>query len=93
MEKAIEKIKKDKWYSARFLIVNEVFPWIKSLSTLIRWVESNQELFKPIIKEGKTGKRYHFKGETILELLEKANSGELEVQSFEETNEQLKDSS
>ena len=76
-----ERLKNNRWYSARFLITNNVFPWIRSLPTLVRWVEANPELFKPIIKEGKTGKRYHFKGEVILELLQKAERGELEVKS------------
>ncbi len=83
----IEKIGSEKWYSANYLITNQVFPWIHSLSTLTRWVESNKDLFKPIIKPGKTGKRYHFKGEIILELLKKAEEGELEIKSLEDKNE------
>ena len=75
----MNKIDKNKYYSIREAAKN--IPWIKSEPTLQKLIHTdidnnNNQLFKAIVLKRKKQRRYYIKGEHIIEVIRKSNSGE-----------------
>ena len=76
-----QTIDSEEYYTPSELMVNNIFPWWESTTTLMSKIKSEKgmELFKPIIVLGKTNRRYKIKGENILAVLALADNGQLEL--------------
>ena len=73
-------IETNTYYSASKLFRMNIFPWITSYRTLVRWIcadttSGDKSLFKAIKKGVGNGTRYYVKGEHILKLLEELKNG------------------
>lgn len=71
----------EKYYSPSELMRENTFPWIKSIMTLMRILKSQEGeiLFKPIIQHLGKNKRYYIKGGNIIEVLQRAERGDLHI--------------
>ena len=64
----------NKYYNLNQIYKFGYFPWLKSLSSVRRWVEKDQRqgnLLKTIVVGYKTGKRYVIKGSDLNIFLDK----------------------
>ena len=73
-----------KYYSANYILKYRdsdfpegLFPWINNLPAMTRVIRGNNELFKPVIREGERGKRYYIRWKTAEEVAKMAERGEL----------------
>jgi hypothetical protein len=73
------QINPEEYYSVRQLANMKVFPWMTSHHALTRYLqtEKGREVLKPVVRQTVAHTRYAIKGETLLEVLAKANKGEL----------------
>jgi hypothetical protein len=77
-----ETIQKDEYYSASRLGMDKIFPWMKSPMTILKRIktEEGRKLFKPIVSTIGIATYYKIKGETVLEILDLADRGLLNIQ-------------
>jgi hypothetical protein len=78
MNRANIKIKPDEWYTLNDLVVMCVFPWISSFKSVRRIVVRDREeknLLKANIIGTGRGKKYHFKGENIINFIKNMDGG------------------
>lgn len=74
-----QQINKNKYYSIREAA--RLIPWINSEPTLQKLIHydidnNNNQSFKAIVLKRKKQRRYYIKGENIIEVIKKSDSGE-----------------
>jgi len=74
------KIIPDKYYSIRETV--KIIPWVNCAPTLQKTIdkdiaENRNQTFKAIVLKRNKQKRYYIKGENLIKLLKKSESGEL----------------
>lgn len=79
----MKTIDSKKYYSLNEVIENNYLPWIKSIRTLVRWIECDRldrnVLNVNIIGEG-NGKRYYIKGSNLIKFIVLFEDGSLTLQ-------------
>lgn len=76
-----ETIDPEEYYSPALLMRCKIFPWWESNMTFMAKLQTEQgmELFKPVITQGPTNRRFKIKGENVLKVLAMADAGELKL--------------
>lgn len=77
-----KKIEKERWYTLKDLVVNEVFPWANSFWSIRRIVskdQENQNVLKVTITGEGRGRKYHFKGEHIISFIKAVDAGKIKL--------------
>jgi len=74
-------IKPEGYYAASSIIRSGWFPWIKHVQTFRRMLETDEGkvMYKPIVRTAGKYTFYKIKGSTILEIIDRANSGLLKI--------------
>ena len=78
MSRANTKIKPSEWYTLSDLVALGVFPWVRSFSSVRKIVGldmKGKNLLKPNITGTGVGKKYHFKGQNIINFINKMEAG------------------
>jgi len=54
---------------------------VSTISIVIRWIcsDKGRELFKPIIKDNPSGKRYMVRGDSLIEVLKLIDQGNFKI--------------
>ncbi len=80
----MEKIDKNKYYSIRGAA--KLIPWINcelSLQKLIHLdIKNNNQIFKAIVLKRNKQRRYYIKGEHIINVIKKSETGEFVPDAF-----------
>lgn len=77
----VDSIDPEKYYSASSIIQNGWFPWFKQPLTFLKRLKSKEgiELYRPVTSVQGLQTRYNIKGQTILDVIDLANEGKLEI--------------
>lgn len=72
------EIEAGRYYSVRAVAAMKILPW-RSASTLAKAMQEDKwrEVFQPVFDQKKNAMRVHIKGQSILDFIEKAKTGEL----------------
>ena len=75
------KIDKNTHYSVRQITENKWLPWATSHPTLTEFLNTKKgrSVLKPIIKHTDKYRKYYVKGETLIDVIKKSETGTLEV--------------
>ena len=67
-------IDKDKWYSIKEIVDNNLIPMFKSRHTIRNWIDAGH--LRSVIEGDDVAKRYNIKGEWLIEFIAKYESGD-----------------
>ncbi len=75
-------IDREKFYTANEILANDFFPWVKSIRSVINWIEKDMK-GENILKTTKygedTGTRYLIKGENLINYIVQFEDGSLNL--------------
>lgn len=75
-------IQPETFYSSRQIIKLGYFSWIKSMMTLVKWIEydkNHDNILKANVTGYNTGRRYYIKGENIIKFIAMFEDGSLHM--------------
>jgi len=81
--KKLTTIDPEMFYSVAEIIRHRFFPWIKSIPTLVKWLDYQYDEDKQLIvynsKGTGPGKRYYIKGSDIIKLKKLLEQGRVQI--------------